>query len=187
MTQQEVLADALAPWRGLTRETYEAMIDAGLLEGAPVELLEGVLVEVSPQGPEHGYVTARLNRHLALHLPTDWELRPQLPLSAGERSVPEPDLAVARPSTPDAHPTTAVLAIEVAVSSQRKDLTTKARVYGAAGVTAYWVVDVPRREVVVHTGPRDDGYTSVVRQPWSQPLSVPVGDGVPVDLAALLD
>ena len=183
---QEVLADAPAPWRGLSRERYEAMVDAGVLEGAPVELLEGVLVEVSPQGPRYGNIIALLNRHLARNLPEPWIVRPQLPLSAGEWSVPEPDLAVALLDR-DAHPTTAVLAVEVAVSSQRGDLSVKARVYGATGVTQYWVVDVPRREVVVHTGPRPGGYTSVVRQPWSEPLTVPVDDGMPVDLAALLD
>lgn len=180
----EQLTEAPVPWRGLTRERYEAMVGAGLLEDAPVELLEGLLAEVSPQGAEHADVITVLNRHLTRNLPDPWFVRPQLPLAAGEWSEPEPDLAVAH-RTVGAHPTTAALVIEVAVSSQRTDLV-KARVYAAATVTEYWVVDVPAREVVVHTRPGPTGYASVRRQPWTAPLVVPVGDGIPVDLAALL-
>ncbi len=33
--------------------TYARMVSFGCLEGLPIELLEGMLVEVSPQGVEH--------------------------------------------------------------------------------------------------------------------------------------
>ena len=46
-------------------------------------------------------------------------------------SLPEPDLAVTLPSTPREHPTTALVVIEVAVSSQRLDLVHKAPRYAA--------------------------------------------------------
>ena len=48
------------------------------------------------------------------------------------------------------------------------------------------MLDVPAREVVVHTEPGRSGYALVRRQPWTAPLTVPVGDGVPLDLAEVL-
>lgn len=161
MTQPSV-TDAPAPWRGLTAERYAAIVEAGLLDDAPVELLEGVLAGITPPGIEHEDVIDVLNRNLSRALPDPETVRPQLGLAAT--------------------PTTAALVVEVAVSSQREDLGVKARVYAQAAVTAYWVVDVPRREVVVHTDPRPDGYADVRRQPWREPLAVPVGDGIAVDL-----
>ncbi len=136
------------------------MVDAGLLEGAPVELLEGVLVEVGPQGPEHGFVIAVLDRYPVPRLPEPWVLLPQSPLAAGPSSMPEPDSAVVA-DVERGFRTTTALAVEVAVSG-RRDLSIRARACGGARVAAYRVVDVPRRQVVVHTAPRDDGCTSVV-------------------------
>ena len=46
-------------------ETYGRMVASGALEGEPVELLEGWLVDVSPQNPDHAAVIRRLIRHLA--------------------------------------------------------------------------------------------------------------------------
>ena len=54
MSLEAVLADAQLARRGLTREQYDVLVEAGHFEGQPVELLEGVLVEVVPQGWEHG-------------------------------------------------------------------------------------------------------------------------------------
>ena len=169
----------------MTRTQYDALVDTGLLEGEPVELLEGMLVEVSPQSEEHADAIMLLTRWLVPRLPEPWLLRVQSPLAATDRSEPEPDLAVAQ-RTVGHHPSTAALAIEVAVSSHRTDLIVKARVYAAARVTEYWVVDVPSREVVVHTEPGPSGYALVRRLPWTAALPVPVGTGITVDLAAVL-
>jgi len=181
----DALADPVIPWRGMTRMQYDALVDTGLLEGEPVELLEGVLVEVSPQGAEHGNAITLLNRWLVPRLPEPWLLRVQLPLAATDRSEPEPDLAVAQLSVGH-HPSTASLVIEIAVSSHRTDLVVKARIYAAAAVTEYWVLDVPAREVVVHSEPGPSGYALVRRLPWTTPLSIPVGTGIAIDLAAVL-
>lgn len=46
------------------------MVDAGLLEGEPVELVDGLLVHVTPQGAEHATLVQRedLTRHLVSHV-----------------------------------------------------------------------------------------------------------------------
>jgi len=83
----------------------------------------------------------------------------QLPLEARPRSEPEPDLALteAEPSF-DHHFRTAVLAVEVAVTSHKKDRETKALIYARVGVPTYWLVDVPAETVEVRTEPGPDGY-----------------------------
>jgi Uma2 family endonuclease len=137
-------------------DTYNRMVATGALEDAPVELLEGLLVEMSPQGVSHAAMIVRLTRHLASA--QAW-LAVQVPLEAKPRSEPEPDLALsaAEPSF-DHHFRTAVLAVEVAVTSHKKDRETKAPVYARVGVPTYWLVDVPAENVEVRTQPGPDGY-----------------------------
>jgi Uma2 family endonuclease len=140
----------------LDTDTYNRMVATGALEDEPVELLDGLLIEMSPQGSSHASVIVRLTRHLASA--RAW-LAVQLPLEAKPRSEPEPDLALseAEPSF-DHHFRTALLAVEVAVTSHKKDRETKAPVYARAGVPTYWLVDVPARTVEVRTEPGPDGY-----------------------------
>ena len=138
--------------------SFERMVATGLLEGLPIELLEGLLVEVRPQGPEHATAIRRLTRYLAAARGT---LGVQLPLEAQWGSLPEPDLLLTEDEPPaDRHPRTALLAVEVAVSSHKKDRDTKADLYARASVLTYWLVDVPARTVEVRTEPGPHGYGS---------------------------
>ncbi len=175
--------DPLVRQRGLTRRHWESLVAAGLLEGERVELVEGMIVEMVPQGDQHAYLTTELTHHLVRGVPEPWRVRVQMPLAATDSSEPEPDLAVVRPAG-TSHPTTATLVVEVAASSQRMDLVRKPAVYAAAGVEHYWVIDIPAGQVVVHTEPGAQGYATVRRLPWDSPLTVL---GVDVDLAALAD
>jgi Uma2 family endonuclease len=136
--------------------TYERMVATGALEGLPIELLEGLLVEVSPQGEEHAATIVYLTRHLVT---ANASLRVQLPLETEWGAVPEPDLALVEALHPrHRHPRTALLAVEVAVSSHKKDRETKADMYAWAPVPTYWLVDVPAEAVEVRTEPGPDGY-----------------------------
>jgi Uma2 family endonuclease len=179
----EPWADAVRP---LPRALYDVLVAAGAYEGQPVELIEGNVVDMAPQGPRHGntvgHVTTLLAARLVGLFGRRYLVRPQTPLAAGTYSAPEPDIAVVDwdASTDEAHPSTAHLVIEVAETSQRKDLTVKARVYAGARVGQYWVVDLPAREVVVHTDPvaedagtsRPASYGTVRRLPWDAELEV---------------
>jgi hypothetical protein len=51
------------------------------------------------------------------------------------------------------------LVIEVADSSYRIDRSTKWAIYAAAGVPAYWILDLNRSRLEAHTEPRDGAYT----------------------------
>jgi Uma2 family endonuclease len=86
-------------------------------------------------------------------------LRVQLPLEVLPDSEPEPDLAlVEHESSPTRHTRSALLAVEVSVSTHKLDRGAKARLYARAGVPVYWIVDASARAVEVYTGPDEGGY-----------------------------
>lgn len=155
------------PWavRGLRVEEYDALVEAGLLDGERVELVEGALVEVAPTSPEHSASVQEVARALRRQLPKGWDVREEKPLRVPPGSEPEPDVAVVRDQDyRGEHPSTALLVVEVARGSIELDLTAKPRVYAAAGVTEYWVVDLGSRAVHIHRGPVGAGYDEVVVQ-----------------------
>lgn len=159
--------------RPISRREYELMVAAGVFdEDERVELLEGVLVEMSPQDLRHAWATEVLTERLVLALAGRARLRCQLPLAVSDYSVPEPDFAVV-PITvaPTEVPTTAHLVIEVANSSLHKDRVLKARVYAAAGVPDYWIVNVPDQVVEVHAGPTPEGYTEITARGSGETVS----------------
>jgi Uma2 family endonuclease len=131
-------------------ERYLGLVEAGVLgPDDRVELLEGVIVAMAPQNPAHATGVARADDVLRAAIGKRAHIRPQLSLVL-RRSVPEPDLAVVSGSVDDyerAHPTTALLVIEVADSSLKQDRLSKAAIYAAAGIPEYWIVNL-RDEVV---------------------------------------
>lgn len=169
--------------RGLRREEYERLVETGALEGEHVELLGGEIVEMSPQGPSHEWVIAELTRQLAGLMAEGYDVRVQLSLRVDDVSLPEPDLAVTEPVARGDRPSTALLVVEVAVSSLRFDLVHKAPRYASAGVPTYLVLDVPGRRAVVHTDPTPEGYGSIVELRSDDALQVV---GVALDLERLL-
>lgn len=99
-----------------------------------LELVGGVLVETSPQGPLHNTVIRRLTGVLVRALGEAYEVGVQVPLAVDDLSLSEPDFVVVPAGRFVAvHPDVAVLVVEVAFSSQRFDLGEKARRYAAAG------------------------------------------------------
>lgn len=184
-----VVTDANESLHALTVEDYHRMIEVGILtEDDRVELLEGSIFLMSPEGPPHAAVIARLNRWLARGLPDDAQIvRVQSPITLRPHSEPEPDLVVAdiSESTFRTHPERPHLVIEVAKTSRRKDRVRKARIYGQAGLPRYWIVDLVDLCVHVHTDPGKTGYETVevVHPP---DLLDPQACGLPpLDLAAL--
>lgn len=138
--------------RPLTADEVLRMVDAGILgEDEPVELLQGVLTAVSAKTPAHEAVKMRLHEWLAPGvLAGRHAVRIEAPLIVKDRtSLPEPDLAVVPRGGPaDRHPDSALLVIEVAVSSRSVDLQVKPDLYSGVA-PEYWVVDVPNRCVHV--------------------------------------
>jgi Uma2 family endonuclease len=176
------------PIRPLTADEVLRMVEAGILRpDRRVELLHGVLTEVTAQSPQHAEMIVRLTRWLDAAIPR-FVVRGQFPLIVPDRtSLPEPDIAVVEPGDYlHAHPEGALLVIEVAFRSLAIDTTIKPDLYAAAGIPDYWVVDVDAKRVRVFREPRArGGYASErVSGPDGrvEPLAV---DVPPLDLGEL--
>lgn len=160
-----VHVDASLPVHPLTVDDLDAMVRAGILdEDDHIELLDGVLVEMSPQGERHAVAIRRLNMLLApIAAAAGMEVSPQCPLNViSPISQPEPDLAIVPATTWDGgHAARPLLVIEVSVTSRAVDLGRKAAIYAAAAIPEYWVLDLDRRRLVVHRDPVDDRYEQV--------------------------
>jgi Uma2 family endonuclease len=145
--------------RRLRRSEYDALVDLGMLEREPVELIRGVIVQLTRQGPQHDSAVQTLTEALVVALLERGRVRCRLPLIASDDSEPEPDLAVVPLGDyTKAHPDCAHLVIEVASTSQAYDRGTKAPLYAAMGVPQFWLVDVAARCIEVHRSPGPDGY-----------------------------
>ena len=66
-----------------------------------------------------------------------------------------------------------MLAIEVAASSLAYDRGPKARLYARHRVQEFWVVDANERITWIHTGPTDDGWSSIVERGPNETLTTP--------------
>jgi len=106
----------------LRRVQFEEMIERGLFDAkARIQLLEGVLVQTSPQGDAHARTIVTLNNVLARRVGDRADIAPQVPFRAGDHSRPEPDLAVWPLAEDDAPPPERpLLVIEVALSSRNR-------------------------------------------------------------------
>jgi Uma2 family endonuclease len=144
----------------LTTEHYFALVREGVLEEHDrVELLEGVVVAMAPSGPDHASVTGMLADALRHAIGSRATVREEKPLVLGPHSVPEPDVALVAGTHADhhhQHPTTALLVVEVSDSSLPQDRLTKGRIYAAAGIPEYWIVNLRDACVEVHRDPDPD-------------------------------
>jgi Uma2 family endonuclease len=175
--------------RRIRLEEYHRIIEAGILgEDERVQLIDGMLVTMPPQGRAHAFVVQELTRVFARHLGDEFRVLCQLPLALAGDSEPEPDLAVVRAGEAASsahHPGTALLVVEVAGDSLRLDRRTKAALYARNGIPEYWIVNLAEALVEVHTDPDPAGlYRRVFPCRRGETLTAPVGD-VRVDVAAL--
>jgi hypothetical protein len=80
--------------RPITRAEYLRMGEAGLFENERVELIEGVVVRVTPHGAPHDDTAERLSELLLPRLVGRARVRIQLSFAASEYSEPLPDVAI---------------------------------------------------------------------------------------------
>jgi Uma2 family endonuclease len=181
-------------WR-LSVEQYHAMAEAGILvDGDPVELLEGLLVARMTKYPAHRVTTHLVRLALEAIMPDGWFVDSQEPVTTAD-SEPEPDVSVLRGEVRDytAHhpgPVDIALVIEVADSSLRQDRVLKKRIYARAGIAVYWIVNLVDRRIEVYTTPSGPGAAPdyVDRRDYGADEAVPVVvDGREVGRIAVSD
>ena len=146
----------------LSVEQYGRMIELGIL-GKPdrVVLLEGLLVARMTKYPPHTLAIRKSFRVLQRVVPPGWFAAKEDPISTLD-SMPEPDLSIVRGEIEDygnrqAFAADLALVVEVADSSLRLDLTVMKRIYAAASIPYYWVVNIPDHRLEHFSDPTGPG------------------------------
>lgn len=146
------------PRRKFTREEYHKLAELGILrEDERVELIEGEIIQMAPASPEHVAETHSLYDRVRKLFGKSYTVRMQAPLALGD-SEPEPDIAVVQGAARDylhAHPTHAVLVIEIAQSGLEYDREVKSSLYAKAGIPEYWLIDLQNRRLEVYREPAE--------------------------------
>lgn len=151
----------LAQW-GL--EDYHRMIEVGLLRDRHVELLNGAVVNMSPEGPEHAQLTTDTADYLRELFGDRVLIRDAKPITIStSNSEPEPDLAIVEPKRSlyrqrHPYPENIFWLIEYANTSLSKDSQDKRVTYAKAQIAEYWLVDLQNRQVKVWRNPQNQDY-----------------------------
>jgi Uma2 family endonuclease len=146
---------------------YRQMEEAGILSRRErVELIYGEILIKSMPGPPHSASVDRTNRVMGRLMGDRAIIRTQGAVGLDEWSEPEPDVVLLRPKDDfyaSKHPTPAdiMLIVEVSDSSLKFDSGPKARLYAEAGISEYWIVDIPNDNVRVYSDIHEKTYRSV--------------------------
>lgn len=140
-----------------TKEHYYEMGKLGWFRDRRVELIEGEVIAMPPIGDEHAFAVRLVDAAIRHAFGSKFTYSVQSPIDLGD-SQPQPDVAVLRGKLREhkTHPKTAVLVVEVSDTTLLLDRTRKARVYAAAKISDYWIVNLEERVLEVRRNPHRD-------------------------------
>lgn len=173
----------------LDRAGILALAESGVIERlGRVEVIDGVIVKMSPSWTPHSKAHLLIGSFLVVHLADRFTLGADHLVMFGDGGMHAPDIAVFDKGMDKKAPDSSDLrlAVEVADSSLGYDLGDKADIYAAHGVPELWVVDLEHRTLVIHRDPGETVYGSVVTQPWTDSASPLIAPDLTVRLADIL-
>ena len=148
-------------------DEYYAMANTGIL-GADerVELLEGVIVPMSPIGARHAACVMQLSQLLYEGARRRANVSVQGPLRIDERTELQPDLMLLAwrgdfYASRHPGPEDVLLLIEVSDTTLSFDRTEKCPVYARSGIAEVWLVNLPEQRVEVYSDPHGPRYRTV--------------------------
>jgi Uma2 family endonuclease len=151
-----------------TFSDYYAMADAGIFtEEDRVELIEGDIYELPPNGNRHAGCVNRLTTFLTEGLAGRVIVSVQNPVHLNDFSEPQPDIAVLRRREDfysASHPTAqdVFFVVEAADSSLEYDKRLKVPDYARNGIAEAWLADLTARVLLVFRDPSPEGYRQVL-------------------------
>jgi Uma2 family endonuclease len=181
----------LPPRRPFTAADIQRMVETGVLaEDERIELIEGDLVVMAAKGFAHELIKNALNIAIVRALPDKLGLGVEMTVEFTDHTILEPDLVVfERKALIESEANFShlrsgglLLAIEVAASSLAYDRGLKARLYSQYRVREFWVIDANERTAWIHTGPTDNGWTSIVECGPNDTLTTPSLSGFAIRL-----
>ena len=163
-----------------TIEEYHQLVETGILDDKRVELLQGIIVDMPPEGMPHVVYCSETVDYLKQLLGGKAAVRESHPITLPNDSEPEPDIAVvAAPSrrylAHHPYPADIFWLIEYSNTTLNKDLNEKKRVYAEAGILEYWVVNLQASELIIFRERTIDTYQSELKLTTGNisPLSFP--------------
>ena len=152
-----MVIEAHTKLRRWTVDEYAHLIGEGFFEGERLELIDGEILEMSPQHPNHRNAIAFLNTFFVRTFGETHLVQVQLPLNIGKHSEPEPDFSFVTPKAikeAKRHPTQPDLVLEISDSSLKFDTGKKASLYASAQIPEYWVLNLTELCLEVYTDPK---------------------------------
>jgi Uma2 family endonuclease len=168
------------------------MIEGGTIdEDERVELIEGLLIARSRRSRAEIVAGNKGLRILWRMIPPGWHVAKDLPIRLSDWSRPEPDLAIIRGVVDDYDDRDATaeeiaMVVEIAGPDLSADRTDLARMYAAAGIPIYWIINLTEGQLEFFSEPRRDGYQSHLVLSRGQDVPVVVA-GVEVAWIAVAD
>ncbi len=142
-----------------TIDEYRRMIDDGRLRPQDrVELIEGVIIPMSPIHSRHAGCVKRLSALFHRRLARKAIIGTQDPVVLDRHTEPQPDLTLLAPradfySTRHPRPDDVLLIVEVADTSLLYDRRTKLPLYARACIREVWLIDLQAQAIEVHRRP----------------------------------
>ena len=138
------------------------MIKSGVLNNRACELIEGEIIEVSPESPLHRFTNDSIAEYLRELLIGKAKVFESHPITL-DNSEPEPDITVVRlPNSNyrDRHPYPQDIywLIEISNTTLEDDLNRKKRIYASAGIDEYWIVNLKDKELIIFREPSGNNY-----------------------------
>jgi Uma2 family endonuclease len=176
-----------------TKDEYYRLGELGFFDGMKAELLEGEIVVTSPQKWPHYSELDRVAEVLRWALQGGVWVRTQAPLDLGLVIEPEPDVSVVKGCREDytAHPTTALLVVEVSETTLAYDREDKASLFAKGKIDDYWVVNLIDCQLEVYRTPAPDasrahGYGDVTILRRGDSVSLLAFPGIAIQVDDLL-
>jgi len=147
-----------------TVDQYHRIAEAGIFDAdCRVELVDGVIFEMTPVDPWHAGVVNWLTYRFVTVLGDRAVVHVQNPVGLDPRSEPQPDVMLLNPRadfyrTAHPEPEHTFLLVEVANTSLRHDRRRKLPVYARTGVAEVWIVNRRADAVEVFRVPSSKGY-----------------------------
>ncbi|MEM7760422.1 MAG: Uma2 family endonuclease [Cyanobacteria bacterium P01_A01_bin.40] len=144
---------------------WHELVNAGVLAEHRVELLEGEIIEMSPEGPMHSSTNYAVVQYFRELMADRAIIREAHPITL-DNSEPEPDIAVVRPPYTDyftrhPYPQDIYWLVEISHNTLKLDLERKSITYARNGIAEYWVIDLVHHSLIVHTQPDNNSYTQI--------------------------
>jgi Uma2 family endonuclease len=155
------------------------MIASGIFGDRRLELLDGEIVEMSPESPLHYYQAQSNVEYLQSLLKERGYVRFNGPITLKD-SEPEPDLAIVKNPKEryiNHHPNQEEILwlIEVSQSTLNYDLNEKKKTYARNNIKEYWVIDLKNCQLYIFRNPLGENYQSrlILNEGKLKPLAFP--------------